>query len=66
MANKYSKGNFVNKDTETKPKNSMSDDMKRYEERQKRLSTTAKVLAILVALAMIISAFLTSGLFALN
>ena len=67
MANKYSKVNFVNKDEDNKPKESeKSGKMKAYEARQKRLSTGAKVMAIIVALAMIITAFLSSGVFFMN
>jgi hypothetical protein len=67
MANKYSKANFVNKDEDNKTKVTESTGrMKAYEERQKRLSTGAKVMAILVALAMIVTAFLSSGVFFMN
>ena len=67
MANRYSKANFVNKDEDNKTKSTDSSaKMREYEERQKRLNTGAKVMAVLVALAMIITAFLSSGVFFMN
>lgn len=67
MANKYSKGNFVNKDTENNSRTSRSTGkMSEYEERRKRLNTGAKVMAIIVSLAMIVTAFLSAGVFFLK
>lgn len=56
MANKYSKSNRSSKAYEEKS-------MQQYEEQRKRLNTGAKVMAILVALAMIVTTFLASGVF---
>ena len=56
MANKYSKSNNSSKHVETKS-------MQKYEEQRKRLNTTAKVMAILVAVAMVVTTFLASGIF---
>ena len=67
MANNYSKANFVNKDEDGKSKgteNSMQ--MKEFEERRKRLNTGAKIMAIVVSIAMIVTAFLSAGVFFLN
>ena len=67
MANKYSKANFVNKDEDNKPKQAESlGGMKEYEKKRQRLNTGAKIMAILVALAMIVTAFLSSGVFFIN
>ena len=67
MANKYSKANFVNKDEDNKAKTTDSSArMREFEQRQRRLNTGAKVMAILVALAMIVTAFLSSGMFFMN
>ncbi len=67
MANKYSKANFVNKDEDNKPKQTESlGGMKEYEKKRQRLNTGAKIMAILVALAMIVTAFLSSGVFFIN
>ena len=67
MANKYSKGNFVNKDSENKSKSGQSTGrMSEYEERRKRLNTGAKIMAIVVSLAMIVTAFLSAGVFFLK
>ena len=59
MANKYSKSNKSTKAYEEKS-------MQQYEEQRKRLNTGAKIMAILVALAMIVTTFLASGVFFLD
>ena len=67
MANKYSKANFVNKETDDKQKPAQSSArMSDYEKKRARLNTGAKVMALLVAIAMIVTAFLSSGMFFLN
>ena len=64
MANKYSKGKFAGRDDDNKPKtNNESSYMSEYEKRRERLSTVGKVMAILVALAMLVTGFLSSGMF---
>ena len=59
MANKYSKGNNSQKSSEGKS-------MQKYEEQRKRLNNGAKVMAVIVALAMIVTTFLASGVFFLD
>lgn len=59
MANKYSKSNNSAKSPETKT-------MKKYEEQRKRLNNTAKIMAIVVAVAMVVTMFLGSGVFFLD
>ena len=67
MANKYSKANFVNKEEGSKSAGGQSSSsMKEYEERRKRLNTGAKIMAIVVSVAMIVTAFLSAGVFFLN
>lgn len=56
MANKYSKSSNSGKAQERRA-------MNRYDEQRKRLNTGAKIMAILVAAAMVITTFLASGLF---
>ena len=56
MANKYSKSNNSGKAQEHKS-------MQEYEEQRKRLNTGARVMAILVAAAMVVTTFLACGLF---
>jgi len=56
MANKYSKSNKSSKAAEEKS-------MQKYEEQRKRLNTTAKIMAIVVSLAMIVTTFLAAGVF---
>ena len=56
MANKYSKSNNSSRTQENKT-------MQQYEEQRKRLNTGAKIMAILVAVAMVVTTFLASGLF---
>lgn len=60
MANKYSKSNKTtgNKNAEKS--------MKKYDDQRKRLSTTAKIMAIVVSIAMIVTTFLASGVFFLD
>lgn len=56
MANRYSKSNNSQQHMQDKS-------MQKYEEQRKRLNTGAKVMAILVAAAMIVTTFLASGVF---
>ncbi len=56
MANKYSKSNKSTKAAEERS-------MQKYEEQRQRLNTTAKILAIVVSLAMIVTTFLAAGVF---
>ena len=56
MANRYSKSNNSQQHIQDKS-------MQKYEEQRKRLNTGAKVMAILVAAAMIVTTFLASGVF---
>ena len=56
MANKYSKSNNSGRAQNHKT-------MQQYEEQRKRLNTGAKIMAIIVAAAMVITTFLASGLF---
>ena len=56
MANKYSKSNNSAKAAEHKT-------MQEYEEGRKRLNTGARVMALLVAAAMVVTTFLASGVF---
>lgn len=67
MANKYSKANFVNKEESSKTSAGQgSSQMNEYENRRKRLNRTAKIMAIVVSIAMIVTAFLSAGVFFLN
>lgn len=59
MANKYSKSNNSSKSSENKT-------MKQYEEQRERLNKGAKIMAIVVAVAMIVTTFLASGVFFLD
>lgn len=59
MANKYSKSNKSARANEEKV-------MQEYDEQRKRLNTGAKVMAIVVILAMIVTTFLASGVFFLD
>ena len=59
MANRYSKSNNSAKAKEEKT-------MEEYRERQNRMSFTAKVVVIVVALAMIVTTFLGAGVFLLD
>ena len=43
--------------------NYSNNSMKKYEERQKRLNTGARIMAIVVALAMVVTTFLAAGVF---
>ena len=56
MANRYSKSNNSQQHMQDKS-------MQKYEEQRKRLNTGAKVMAILVVAAMIVTTFLASGVF---
>ena len=41
-------------------------DLSKYEEKRQRLNTGAKIMAIIVSLAMIVTAFLSAGVFFLR
>ncbi|MBQ6456443.1 MAG: hypothetical protein IJJ31_04895 [Mogibacterium sp.] len=56
MANRYSKNNNSSKRIEEKS-------MQKYQEQREKLNTGAKIMALLVALAMIVTTFLASGVF---
>ncbi len=59
MANKYSKSNSSGKTAERKS-------MEQYEDKRRRLNNGAKVMAIIVAVAMVVTTFLASGVFFLD
>ena len=59
MANKYSKSNSSGKTAERKS-------MELYEDQRRRLNNGAKVMAIIVAVAMGVTTFLASGVFFLD
>ena len=56
MANRYSKNNNSSKRIEEKS-------MQKYQDQIEKLNTGAKIMALLVALAMIVTTFLASGVF---
>lgn len=49
-----------------KPKDYRKYDMARYEEQRERLKSSAKIIAIVVSVAMIVTAFLSAGVFFLR
>ena len=59
MANKYSKSNNSTKAAEKKT-------MQDYEERRKRLNTGAKIMALVLAAAMVVFYVISAGLFLWN
>ena len=59
MANKYSKANTQNRDS----RNESSRNMQQYEEQRTRLNTGARIMAILVIAAMVVTTFLAAGIF---
>lgn len=59
MANKYSKSNISNKAKEEK---SMED----YRERSNKINKSARVMAIVMIAALVVTFVITAGLFALN
>ena len=59
MANKYSKANTQNRDS----RNESSRSMQQYEEQRTRLNTGARIMAILVIAAMVVTTFLAAGIF---
>ena len=59
MANKYSKSNSSGKAAERKS-------MEQYEQQRKRLNNGARIMAIVVAVAMVVTTFLASGVFLLD
>ena len=59
MANKYSKANTQNKSG----RGETSRDMQQYEEQRTRLNTGARIMAILVIAAMVVTTFLAAGIF---
>ena len=62
MANRYSKAN-MQKDYVSPNKEETKSDLSKYEKKRKRLDASARVMAIIVSLAMIVTAFLSAGLF---
>ena len=61
MANRYSKAN-----TQKEKKEEKKTEFSKYQEKQRRLNTAARVMAIVVSLAMIVTAFLSAGVFFLK
>lgn len=59
MANKYSKSNNSSK---TKEEKTMED----YRARQEKMSAGAKLIVIVIALAMVVTTFLGAGVFLLD
>ena len=59
MANKYSKANTQAKDGKGRPQSGME----RYEEQRSKLNNGAKIMAIVVIVAMVVTTFLAAGLF---
>ena len=59
MANKYSRSNSSGKAADRKS-------MEQYEDQRRRLNNGAKVMAIIVAVAMVVTTFLASGVFFLD
>lgn len=66
MANKYSKGNFANSEADPKTDETRRPGMRQYEDRQRRLNRGARIMAIIVSVAMIVTAFLSAGVFFLK
>lgn len=56
MANRYSKSNNSSKHAEDRA-------MQKYQEQREKLSTGARIMAIIVALAMVVTTFLAAGVF---
>ena len=56
MANKLNKSNMIKRDED-------KSEYSKFEKRQKRLNMGARIMAIVVSLAMIVTAFLSSGVF---
>lgn len=54
MANKLNKSNMIKRDED-------KSEYSKFEKRQKRLNMGARIMAIVVSLAMIVTAFLSSG-----
>ena len=59
MANKYSKANTQSRDGRTSAAKSPN----QYEQKRKRLNNGARIMAIIVIAAMVITTFLAAGLF---
>lgn len=59
MANKYSKANTQNREGRDGSPRSMQ----QYEEQRSRLNTGARIMAILVIAAMVVTTFLAAGIF---
>ncbi len=59
MANKYSKANTQNKSGNGET----SRNMHQYEEKRTRLNAGARIMAILVIAAMVVTTFLATGIF---
>lgn len=59
MANKYSKANMQNKEE----KDASSRGYEQYDEKRSRLNAGARIMAILVIAAMVVTTFLAAGIF---
>ena len=59
MANKYSKVNLQNKTN----KEAQQSDFKEYEEKRKKIDNGARIMAIVVIVAMLVTSFLAAGFF---
>ena len=59
MANKYSKANTQSRDSKTAAVKTPN----QYEQKRKRLNNGARIMAIIVIAAMVITTFLAAGLF---
>ena len=59
MANKYSKAN-------TKKSGAEDAKMREFDENRRRLNKGARIMAIVVSIAMIVTAFLSAGVFFLR
>ena len=59
MANKYSKVNLQNKTN----KDAQQSDFKEYEEKRKKIDNGARIMAIVVIVAMLVTSFLAAGFF---
>ena len=59
MANKYSKVNLQNKTNNE----AQQSDLRQYEEKRKNIDKGARIMAIVVIVAMLVTSFLAAGLF---
>ena len=66
MANKYSKVNMTKSNTNKSDNETSQSDSSKYEEKQKKLDRGARIMAIVVIVAMIVTTFLAAGVFILD